>query len=151
MNKSRFLGRFTIQDYLFSSLFIHLSQNLAFPFPLDQRRSLASRGVPQVPGGFPILPGLRGHCCDVGPQGRHHGGELVTCLEQALPRCLMIGLAWSSRRWLPFSISLYILISPYISLYLLIYPYIPVEFFVTKFEVLGPLQNGFWLPFCAKF
>ena len=28
---------------------------------------------------------------------------------------------------------------------------IPVEFFVTKSEASGPLQNGFWLPFCAKF
>ena len=27
---------------------------------------------------------------------------------------------------------------------------IPVEFFVTKSEASGPLQNGFWLPFCAK-
>ena len=29
--------------------------------------------------------------------------------------------------------------------------YIPVEIFVTKSEASGPLQNGFWLPFCAKF
>ena len=28
--------------------------------------------------------------------------------------------------------------------------YIPVEIFVTKSEASGPLQNGFWLPFCAK-
>ena len=28
---------------------------------------------------------------------------------------------------------------------------IPVEIFVTKSEASGPLQNGFWLPFCAKF
>ena len=28
---------------------------------------------------------------------------------------------------------------------------IPVEFFVTKSEASGPLQNGSWLPFCAKF
>jgi hypothetical protein len=26
-----------------------------------------------------------------------------------------------------------------------------VEIFVTKSEASGPLQNGFWLPFCAKF
>ena len=27
----------------------------------------------------------------------------------------------------------------------------PVEIFVTKSEASGPLQNGFWLPFCATF
>ena len=31
------------------------------------------------------------------------------------------------------------------------YKRIPVEIFVTKSEASGPLQNGFWLPFCAKF
>ena len=38
--------------------------------------------------------------------------------------------------------------------YVYIYMYIciiPVEIFVTKSEASGPLQNGFWLPFCAKF
>ena len=34
---------------------------------------------------------------------------------------------------------------------LLQYYIIPVEFFVTKSEASGPGQNGFWLPFCAKF
>jgi len=35
--------------------------------------------------------------------------------------------------------------------YLQICMLIPVEIFVTKSEASGPLQNGFWLPFCAKF
>ena len=36
--------------------------------------------------------------------------------------------------------------------YVYIYIYIiPVEIFVTKSEASGPLQNGFWLPFCAEF
>ena len=38
----------------------------------------------------------------------------------------------------------------HIHMYIYIY-IIPVEFFVTKSEASGPLQNGFWLPFCAKF
>ena len=29
--------------------------------------------------------------------------------------------------------------------------HIPVEFFVTKSDASRPLQNGFWLPFCANF
>ena len=39
----------------------------------------------------------------------------------------------------------------YITIYMYMFMYIiPVEIFLTESEASRPVQNGFWLPFCAK-
>ena len=47
-------------------------------------------------------------------------------------------------------IYMHILVSVYGKTCIYIYIYIPVEIFLTESEASRPVQNGFWLPFCAK-
>ena len=86
----------------------------------------------------------RGACGPFGIQYNH----IMFGLSPAHPRVLG-GASWrcGGLPWLVHESSHGII---YIYYIYILYLFIPVEVFVTECDTSRPVQNGFWLPFCAK-